>query len=336
MSFLFNTSAKELLKETVSDRNSSYEEYIKNIDQLIQKTDDEDECDDIIEFIVRKLNLNFIKWKKIYKTLKVVEHLIKGGSQKFIYQMMYHKELIENLTRFKYDVNGAENIREKAKTIYLILDSNKRLEEERKKYKLEREKEAKEEERLEGGLLNSIGTFKFGAKENDKKYDLTQIGKKNNDNDNDSDSDSSSSSDEEEKRKKEREKRYMKKDNKKKEKQSNPKPIQDLFSFDEPSTGINQNKSNQVDNLFDFTSQTNNVNNTQNTTTSNNNGVDLINMNDFLNTNQDQSVKMINLMHGLSTIQNKEVNNNAMNNNSQGFSQPQQQTQSQNINLIEF
>lgn len=308
-----------ILKYVTGDKNISQNDYWQSIDELIKKTDNEEDAEIIQKYIVKKLNLNFDKWKKIYKTLKLLENLLKGGNMKFVYKMKYFMELIDNLSNFKYEVNGAANIREKAAKIYKLLEDNDLLKEERKKYQVEREKELKEEIRREGGLLNSLGTYTFDRINDKNKYDLTR---KKDDEEEDEDSDSSVEN-------KEKPPLFERKkpavNNNKKE--AAPKN-QDLLNFDDL---LGNSNSNTVIN----------INQEQNKVNVNNN-VDLINMDEFLNPVEDNNVKLINLKLGLTSISNENKNNNNTNqnynynNNTQPVSQIVSTNNSQSINLLDL
>ena len=274
-------TTEHLLKQLCGDKNLSQETYWRTIDELIKKSDSDDDVEVIMAYMIKKLNLKFEKWKKIYKTLKLLENLLKGGNMKIVYKMKYYKELIDTLSEFKYAVNGAENIREKAKKIYALLDNDDLLKEERKRYQLEREKELKEEIKREGGLLNSIGTYTFDRNNDKNKYDLTRRKEE--------DDDSDESEDEE----KEKPPLYQKKEQKVNKTISTVNTNTNLISFDDIFSSPNANGHNQQTNI--------------------NQNKDLVNMDEFLNPVQDNNVKLINLQLGLNQIQNQnqpQVQNN--------------------------
>lgn len=322
MNFLQNAfSSYEIdyiLKYVTGDKNISQNDYWQSIDELIKKTDNEEDVEIIQKYIVKKLNLNFEKWKKIYKTLKLLENLLKGGNMKIVYKMKYFKELIDNLSDFKYEVNGAANIREKAAKIYKLLEDDDLLQEERKKYQVEREKELKEEIRREGGLLNSLGTYTFDRTNDKNKYDLTR---KKEEEEEDEDSDSSSIEDKEKPPLFERKKPIV---------NTNKKEIapknQDLLNFDDLLGNSNSNtviNANQEQNMVNV-----------------NNNVDLINMDEFLNPVEDKNVKLINLKLGLTSISSENGNNNTNQNYNYNNTQPVSQIVStdnkESINLLDL
>lgn len=320
MNFLQNAfSSYEIdyiLKYVTGDKNISQNDYWQSIDELIKKTDNEEDVEIIQKYIVKKLNLNFEKWKKIYKTLKLLENLLRGGNMKIVYKMRYFKELIDNLSDFKYEVNGAANIREKAAKIYKLLEDDDLLQEERKKYQVEREKELKEEIRREGGLLNSLGTYTFDRTNDKNKYDLTRKKEE----EEDEDSDSSSIEDKEKPPLFERKKPIVNTN----KKEMVPKN-QDLLNFEDLLGNSNSNtviNANQEQNIIV------------------NNNVDLINMDEFLNPVEDNNVKLINLKLGLTSISSENSNNNTNQNYNYNNTQPVLQIVSTNnkesINLLDL
>ncbi|MCQ2815802.1 MAG: hypothetical protein MJ252_00905 [archaeon] len=285
--FMF-TSTKSLLKYIIADKKPTTEELYSYVDEISYRAQDNNsEIEFIISYIVKQLNKRSEKWKKIFKGLKLLELLLKELTMNFYYQMRYHLELIDNLRNFKYEVNGAENIREKAKTIYDLLNNDGLITEERKKYKEFRARKLNDDKKMEGGLLNSIGSFKLEEKNNKNKYDLTR-----------------NDEDEEESSEDEKNPKIKTKGNIQREKQN-------LISFDDNLTesisnpkkdNSTENKStqNQMFNLNDIFSQNNSNNfNTSNTASNN-----LFNNFDFNVSPQNQNIPKAN--------ENQSQNNNLL------------------------
>ena len=184
----FGDSTEDLFEYLTGEKLLSHEENEKYLNDLIEKTSDQDEINKLMKRIHYNLNLKHTEWKAIYKTLKLIEVLIKSASEKFLYEIKYSKELIYILTKFNYEVNGAENIRDKAKLIYNLLENDEQINIERKKYNFEKEKEKKEELSREGGLLSSLGSYNFNKKKiNKKQFDLTRENDDSSDEDNEKD-----------------------------------------------------------------------------------------------------------------------------------------------------
>lgn len=313
-------STNDLLNYATGDRHISDKEYYECINILTTRSDDVNELDVIMKFINTKLNSKYDQWKDIYKCLKLIDVMLKCGSSAFKYKMKYKIELIEVFTNFQYEVNGAVNIKDKARSIYQMLTSEKVLEKERKRFVFEKEKEMKEEKKNEGGLLNSLGTYAFDNNFNDvKKYDLTgdDDKRKGSDDSDDDDSDDDSSS----KGSEDNQNYYqkMKKEQLKKEgvnnnsnsnsKSCNKEKKKELIVFDNDNE--NDTKKNNINNdlfVFEFENDVSNKQQVQGCNNNNNN--DLLNMNEFMNPVEDPQVKMINLQQALKTMNNNNNNNN--------------------------
>ncbi len=338
----FYYSTNDLLNFLTGDKKISKENYEDYLVQLFERTENNNELDVIIKRIRANLNLNFEQWKFIYKTLILIENLIKGGSKIFLYEIKNCKEIIYVLTKFKYEVNGAENIREKAKNIYQILENDDLIEKIRDDYIFEKEKERKEETAFQGGLLGRLGSYTFekDKKEKEKMKKKASFKKKKNiydltNDDNDDSSSSSSSSDDDNNQNNNNNKNNNKNTNNKNNNNSKNNQI---------NNNNNINKQNNVQNNdffpFDFIAQNNqNQQNIQNQINSMNNGINLLDLNPI----QDNQINNINLQNNL----NSNMNQNNNGNNNQGYYNPFVEfeknsssninnTKSNNINLIEF
>ena len=337
----FYYSTNDLLNFLTGDKKIYNENYKVYLVELFERTENNNELDIIIKRIRANLNSNFDQWKNIYKTLILIENLIKGASKRFLYEIKNCKEILYVLTKFKYEVNGAENIREKAKNIYQILEDDDLIEKIRDDYIFEKEKERKEETAFQGGLLGRLGSYTFekdkkekekmkkklSFKKNKNIYDLT--------NDNNDDSSSSSSSDDDNNQNNNNNKNNNKNTNNKNNNNSKNNQI---------NNNNNINKQNNVQNNdffpFDFIAQNNqNQQNIQNQINSMNNGINLLDLNPI----QDNQINNINLQNNL----NSNMNQNNNGNNNQGYYNPFVEfeknsssninnTKSNNINLIEF
>ena len=338
----FYYSTNDLLNFLTGDKKISKENYEDYLVQLFERTENNNELDVIIKRIRANLNFNFDQWKFIYKTLILIENLIKGGSKIFLYEIKNCKEIIYVLTKFKYEVNGAENIREKAKNIYQILENDDLIEKIRDDYIFEKEKERKEETAFQGGLLGRLGSYTFekDKKEKEKMKKKASFKKKKNiydltNDDNDDSSSSSSSSDDDNNQNNNNNKNNNKNTNNKNNNNSKNNQI---------NNNNNINKQNNVQNNdffpFDFIAQNNqNQQNIQNQINSMNNGINLLDLNPI----QDNQINNINLQNNL----NSNMNQNNNGNNNQGYYNPFVEfeknsssninnTKSNNINLIEF
>ncbi len=325
----FYYSTNDLLNFLTGDKNISQQDYTYYLDQLFERSDKPENVEIIIKTIRNNLNSNFTEWKNIYKTLNLVDNLIKGASKLFIYEIKNCKELIYVLTKFNYEVNGAENIRNKAKNIYQILESDDLIEKERDDYSFEREKEKKQEIVFQGGLLSRLGRYNFEKDKKEKeinkkkasfkkkknKYDLTS----------DNDDSNSSSSDDDNNNEKINENKNM---NNKNIPINNNNQNQDLLSFD--FTG--ENKESQVNvnnngvNLFDFNVQ----DNEPKTINLQNNPFSMLN--NIPNQTNNNNQEYYNPFVEFGNIEQNNSSNNTNNNNNNNNNN----NKNNNINLIEF
>lgn len=62
-----------------------------------------------MNFIIKKLNSRVSKWKKILKTLHMVEYLIISAPDALLRKIIYEKYHIAGLSKFDCQINGAEN-----------------------------------------------------------------------------------------------------------------------------------------------------------------------------------------------------------------------------------
>lgn len=102
-------STLQLLKESSRNLNISVKDYFNIIDQLCLKTENYEEMETIKRYIIKKLNSPPDHWIKIYKTLKMICYLVKGGSSTFIQDLKYEIKRFEVLSESKYSTNGVEN-----------------------------------------------------------------------------------------------------------------------------------------------------------------------------------------------------------------------------------
>jgi hypothetical protein len=283
----FGDSTDDLFDYLTGEKLLSPEENQNYLNDLIQKTSDQDEINTLMKRINYNLNLKHTEWKSIYKTLKLIETLIKSASEKFLYNIKYSKELLYILTKFNYEVNGAENIREKAKLIYNLLESDEQINKERNKYNLEKEREEKEELSREGGFLSSLGSYNFNKKKISKKQ-LDLMRKKD---------DSSSSDEDNEKNNK---KNIQKKQENNKNENNN-----NIINNDD---NIEKNKNEDIFNLINFNQNNNNNNNNNNNDNNNNNNYNPFN--DLINFETNEQNNQNNIDNNININNNNNINDN--------------------------
>uniref|UniRef100_A0A0K0EVK1 Clathrin interactor 1 (inferred by orthology to a human protein) n=1 Tax=Strongyloides venezuelensis TaxID=75913 RepID=A0A0K0EVK1_STRVS len=109
-------------------------------DEIASMTFQYDLCTEASEMLFKRMMENSKgTWRRTYKSLRLVDHLLKHGSDRFIRYTREHSTQIRGLQHFHYiDEKGKDqgiNIRVKAKAIIQLLQDDDLLMEERKKAK---------------------------------------------------------------------------------------------------------------------------------------------------------------------------------------------------------
>ncbi|KAF5288303.1 hypothetical protein FQR65_LT12035 [Abscondita terminalis] len=89
---------------------------------------------EIMHMIWKRLNDNGRNWRHVYKSLVLLEYLIKTGSEKVGHQCKENIFVIQTLKDFQYLEEGkdqGQNVREKAKALVNLLKDDERLKNER-------------------------------------------------------------------------------------------------------------------------------------------------------------------------------------------------------------
>ena len=105
---------------------------------------------EIMQMIWKRLNDHGKNWRHVYKSLVVLDYIIKTGSEKVAQQCKENIYLIQTLKDFQYIEDNKDqgmNVREKAKQLVALLKDDERL-------KNERAKSLKAKERF---ALNAMG-----------------------------------------------------------------------------------------------------------------------------------------------------------------------------------
>ncbi|VDD76858.1 unnamed protein product [Mesocestoides corti] len=98
---------------------------------------------EIMQMIWRRLNDKSKNWRHVYKALILLEYIIKTGSEKVAVQCRENIHAIETLMDFYYVEDGKDvgnSVREKARSLNALLRDEERLQEERAKALLARER----------------------------------------------------------------------------------------------------------------------------------------------------------------------------------------------------
>lgn len=97
----------------------------------------------ITEFLFERLSLEPALWRKIYKSLYLIDFILRTTEGRFETYVRTHIFKIKMLEGFKYKENNVEKgigIRDKAKVITELVQNSEMLKEERDKAKLVRAK----------------------------------------------------------------------------------------------------------------------------------------------------------------------------------------------------
>ncbi|XRB13297.1 ENTH domain-containing protein [Pseudoscourfieldia marina] len=99
---------------------------------------------EIMGVIARRLQSPPESWRHIYKSLLLLEHLIKHGSTRVVDELRQNMSAMERLKRFQYkDQKGQDqglNVRNRAELLISLLESPDQIREEREKARKNREK----------------------------------------------------------------------------------------------------------------------------------------------------------------------------------------------------
>nr|CDS29044.1 liquid facets [Hymenolepis microstoma] len=109
---------------------------------------------EIMQMIWRRLNDKSKNWRHVYKALILLDYIIKTGSDKVAVQCRENIHAIETLMDFYYVEEGKDvgnSVREKARSLNALLRDEERLQEERAKALLARER------LMHGGALGTSG-----------------------------------------------------------------------------------------------------------------------------------------------------------------------------------
>ncbi|VDN98165.1 unnamed protein product [Rodentolepis nana] len=109
---------------------------------------------EIMQMIWRRLNDKSKNWRHVYKALILLDYIIKTGSDKVAIQCRENIHAIETLMDFYYVEEGKDvgnSVREKARSLNALLRDDERLQEERTKALLARER------LMHGGALGTSG-----------------------------------------------------------------------------------------------------------------------------------------------------------------------------------
>ena len=94
---------------------------ISLLNEISSRSDDSEDCKIIVKFCLKILGLKPKFWKRILKTLNLIEHVVKTGSQNFVDQIKDERDRLRDLYNFSYEEDDKEK-GDKSKYIYLIIN----------------------------------------------------------------------------------------------------------------------------------------------------------------------------------------------------------------------
>jgi len=81
---------------------------ISLLNELSSRTDDSENCKIIVKYCIKILTLKPKFWKRILRSLSLIEHILKTGSQDFVDQIKDERDNLSNLYEFSYEEDGKE------------------------------------------------------------------------------------------------------------------------------------------------------------------------------------------------------------------------------------
>lgn len=138
---LTKTGLERMLKEATEDTEWGAANTL--LYNIADRSHNSADCTFILEFVVESLKARDRDWHRIFKTLTLMEVLLKLGSINCVMGLRENSYRVRSLQDFSYNDKGTERgngIREKSRTISVMLADQSYLEEERQRAKLHREK----------------------------------------------------------------------------------------------------------------------------------------------------------------------------------------------------
>jgi epsin len=129
---LTKTPFERLLQEATSNEN--WNVSTKTLREIADHSYNFNDFSTIMKHIWKRLNSQRKKWRKIIKTLTLIDYLLKNGSPRCIAEIKDEIYQIKTLQDFSHFENGADKgagIREKSKQIVELLNNEGKLEKER-------------------------------------------------------------------------------------------------------------------------------------------------------------------------------------------------------------
>ena len=76
---------------------------ISLLNEISSRSDELEESKVISKYCIKIFSLKPKMWKRIFRSLSVIEHVLKTGSQNFVEQIKEERDRIKDLFEFKYE-----------------------------------------------------------------------------------------------------------------------------------------------------------------------------------------------------------------------------------------
>jgi epsin len=97
------TQVDLLTKLNEATANSTGLASISLLNEISSRTDNSEECSQISKHCLKVLTLKPKMWKRILRSLALIDHIIKTGSQNFIDQIKDERDKLRDLYEFTYE-----------------------------------------------------------------------------------------------------------------------------------------------------------------------------------------------------------------------------------------
>ena len=108
---------KKLNEATVNETGLA---SISLLNEISSRSDEVEECKIISKYCIKILGLKPKMWKRILRSLALIEHVLKTGSQNFVDQIKEERDKLKDLFEFKYEEEDKDR-GEPSKLIYFII-----------------------------------------------------------------------------------------------------------------------------------------------------------------------------------------------------------------------
>ena len=92
---------------------------ISLLNEIAARSEDSEDCKIIVKYCLKVLNLKPKFWRRILKSLNLIEHVIKTGSQNFVDQIKDERDSLREMYNFTYEDDDKDR-GEQSKYIYFL------------------------------------------------------------------------------------------------------------------------------------------------------------------------------------------------------------------------